>query len=697
MWKKRLVEEEEENAAAGSSIPPKRRRVAAVKDDGDDEEDILVGDDDEDDAEGPAAEDEEEQIDGYDSADEYDDELYKNAADKAVLLAKTDLEREMILAERHDRKQRRVETLRVRQEVRAQRETMAATKQRSGAGSRARAAQSAQLDRAAKMAQLAQQRQAKQKTLERERSLREEQQYWELEDEVANDPMADEDAGSEEGEMADPRARRSEVSTRPAAAAEPAAPSEGPAPVGAIERIRLTRDKLEKWLNEPFFEDIVPGCFARVGIGKTSEGKSIYRVAEITHIKDGFKQYSIAQRSTTKRLELEIGTSRRYFQISYISNNNFEADELERYLRHLEAANKKGKTLTSIDKKVEVLKKCNTYEYKDGEVETKVKQERKSLKMKGNIALQKVEMRRNVSPHRLYIMSMPTHAHTPHAHFSAVQIQAMKDANTHLERQKLTGEAEADESVPFTLEDIFKAEDELRGLEGKQEVEKRIEQKRESSSFRINDINLRNREFEREIAAKVGLQELKEQVEISAGRTVASDPFKRLPVRPVIYWDIGAKKEGNEAAAPATDPAAVDPATADPAAAGPIHPAALAISTDAQGISSSDMLSPGFSSLKPPTADGSGGGSDEPTVRGSSTVAAEDLALPKLTGKKVQAHDIDIDIDIERPVSRTAPPPRARPEALMRAAHPLTASEGGAAPSGGQRLSLSEYKKLMKG
>ena len=78
-------------------------------------------------------------------------------------------------------------------------------------------------------------------------------------------------------------------------------------------------------------------------------------------------------------------------------------------------------------------------------------------------------------------------------------------------------------------------------------------------------------------------------------------------------------------------------------------------------------------------------------------MAAEDLALPKLTGKKVQAHDIDIDIDIERPVSRTAPPPRARPEALMRAAHPLTASEGGAAPSGGQRLSLSEYKKLMKG
>ena len=56
-----------------------------------------------DDNDGPDADDDD------DSADEYDEDLYKSAADKAELLAKTDLEREMILAERHDRKQKRVE------------------------------------------------------------------------------------------------------------------------------------------------------------------------------------------------------------------------------------------------------------------------------------------------------------------------------------------------------------------------------------------------------------------------------------------------------------------------------------------------------------------------------------------------------------------------------------------------------------
>ena len=47
----------------------------------------------------------------YDSTDEYDDELYKGPADKRALLAMTDLEREMILADRHERKQRRIETV----------------------------------------------------------------------------------------------------------------------------------------------------------------------------------------------------------------------------------------------------------------------------------------------------------------------------------------------------------------------------------------------------------------------------------------------------------------------------------------------------------------------------------------------------------------------------------------------------------
>ena len=39
---------------------------------------------------------------------------------------------------------------------------------------------------------------------------------------------------------------------------------------------------------EPFLERIAPGCYVRVGIGDR-DGKPIYRVAEVTAVKDGYE------------------------------------------------------------------------------------------------------------------------------------------------------------------------------------------------------------------------------------------------------------------------------------------------------------------------------------------------------------------------------------------------------------------------
>ena len=75
-----------------------------------------------------------------------------------------------------------------------------------------------------------------------------------------------------------------------------------------------------------------------------------------------------------------------------------------------------------------------------------------------------------------------------------------------------------------------------------------------------------------------------EAVEISAGRVTASDPFKRLPIRPVIYWNVGKLEE--EAAAPA----AAKPAAA-PASAG------LDVNVEAAVATGSSIVSPGFKEL----------------------------------------------------------------------------------------------------
>ena len=57
----------------------------------------------------------------------------------------------------------------------------------------------------------------------------------------------------------------------------PPSPRAGPAD---LERVRLTRQKLEQWLGEPFFEGVVVGCFVRINVGEKA-GMPVYRVAEV--------------------------------------------------------------------------------------------------------------------------------------------------------------------------------------------------------------------------------------------------------------------------------------------------------------------------------------------------------------------------------------------------------------------------------
>lgn len=71
-----------------------------------------------------------------------------------------------------------------------------------------------------------------------------------------------------------------------------------------IKAIVIRRSKLAKWFMEPFFEDIIVGCFVRIGIGVSSTGQSIYRVCQVKNVdaKDPDKQYKFENFMTFKYL-----------------------------------------------------------------------------------------------------------------------------------------------------------------------------------------------------------------------------------------------------------------------------------------------------------------------------------------------------------------------------------------------------------
>lgn len=156
---------------------------------------------------------------------------------------------------------------------------------------------------------------------------------------------------------------------------------------------------------------------------------------------------------------------------------------------------------------------------------------------------------------------------------------------------------------------------------------------------------------------------------MSAGTMKATDPFARLPVRPVSYYNTS-KQEPPKALEAPREP--------EPEAAAP----ALAVDISAASALDGDELpSPGFAELA---------STPRETPRGSAAGwATEDDGGGKgatLTGARASAHDVELDIDLAAPASLA---PRPRPVAPR----PSPAVESTAPASGTARLSVSDYKR----
>jgi RNA polymerase-associated protein RTF1 len=59
-----------------------------------------------------------------------------------------------------------------------------------------------------------------------------------------------------------------------------------------LNRVKLSRFRIEKWVHAPFFKKIACGLFVRIGIGLNA-GNSIYRVAEVIDVVETAKVYTL--------------------------------------------------------------------------------------------------------------------------------------------------------------------------------------------------------------------------------------------------------------------------------------------------------------------------------------------------------------------------------------------------------------------
>ena len=79
-----------------------------------------------------------------------------------------------------------------------------------------------------------------------------------------------------------------------------------------LEKMQLSRSKLERWCHLPHFDEIVLGAFVRITIGVNEEGNSVYRVCEIVGVVEGPKIYKLGKTRTNKVLKLRHAQQVRY-------------------------------------------------------------------------------------------------------------------------------------------------------------------------------------------------------------------------------------------------------------------------------------------------------------------------------------------------------------------------------------------------
>ncbi|XP_050680354.1 RNA polymerase-associated protein Rtf1 [Leptidea sinapis] len=277
-------------------------------------------------------------------------------------------------------------------------------------------------------------------------------------------------SSSSEGEEEDKRERqRQEVEVKYADSTD------------QINKLRLSRFKLERLVHLPFFARVVNGCFVRIGIGNNN-GNPVYRVAEIIDVYETAKVYNLGNTRTNKGLKLRHGTQDRVFRLEFVSNQEFTDSEYQKWSKAIKDANKRPPTMDFVRSKISEVKDALMYEFKEEDVE--------------KIVAEKDRFR-----------SHPTN-------YAMKKTQLMKERDV----AQLRGDDELVMDLNAKLQEL-------------EDRASQLDKTRTSSIQSISYINNRNRKLNVETAEKAIMEEIK----ANKGKKT-DDPFTRRHTKPVMNF-----------------------------------------------------------------------------------------------------------------------------------------------------------------
>lgn len=163
-----------------------------------------------------------------------------------------------------------------------------------------------------------------------------------------------------------------------------------------IKEITIRRSKLAKWFREPFFEELIVGCFVRVGIGRSKTGP-IYRLCMVKNVdsSDPDRQYKLENKTTYKYLNVVWGneSSAARWQMAMISDSPPLEEEYKQWVKEVERSGGRMPSKQDVLDKKQAINKTITFVYSAATVKQMIQEKKSASSRPLNIAAEKDRLR----------------------------------------------------------------------------------------------------------------------------------------------------------------------------------------------------------------------------------------------------------------------------------------------------------------
>ena len=175
-----------------------------------------------------------------------------------------------------------------------------------------------------------------------------------------------------------------------------------------LNQLRAKRDFLTRIVHEPWFEEAVKGMVVRVFLGTSSRsGVEKYRVARIGEVRDGAKPYRVQDGVTTSRQLVVYVVNKdesKTFPLTAVSNARVTDAEFAEYLTAVEDGGRRPPTVAWLRRsREECVAKASTHEYTPQEVDELLRRRDAAADASGerNLAMRLTDLSRRLDASRL--------------------------------------------------------------------------------------------------------------------------------------------------------------------------------------------------------------------------------------------------------------------------------------------------------